>query len=363
MGKDFIINCDGGTPLFDLARTGCTEADAVRQLVLPVAGSGLTAIDLNIGTTGRHICRTRHGLEYSVEERGAAVRRTFEQHLCGMDAGAAARALDDQAARAEGQARVIRHYNRQPLDLLDIVSRHGHAHGLKVYAGVRLNHANSPDYMREVPGPDHCKGMRKDFRSRDFQDYLLGIYADLLERGLDGLTLDFERKAPFFPEGTPQDERFEATLRFVRAVRALGAGFVAARVSHQEEKGVPQGQDPVAWMMEGLLDAVIPATHNHEPDALDWGIGRFVEAARKSPRRCLVWPQVWPAAGKWTHPGYPDDYPGRWHPPEAIEARVGDLLAAGADGVYFFNFFPWPENGRVHQRSVAALHRLPGRLK
>ncbi len=359
---EFVINCDGCSPLYDLALTDCTEDDAVRQLVLPVAESKLTAIDLNIGTTGRHICRTRHGLEYALEERSVQGRRMIERHVqrAGIEGAESAQIIGARVKQVEGQVRVIRHYNRQPLDLLDIVIKHGHALGLKVYAGVRLNHANSPDYMRDVPGPDHYNGMRKDFRSQAFQDYLLGIYADLLQRGLDGLTLDFERKAPFFPKGTPQAERFEATRRFLYSVRGLNPGFVTARVSYQEAKGVPQGQDPVAWMHEGLLDAIIPATHNHEPDTLDWGIERFVAAAHRSPRTCRVWPQIWPTAEAWTHPGFPDDYPARWHPPEAIEARVRDLLAEGADGAYFFNFFPWPEHGEVVQRSVEALRRLPG---
>ncbi len=232
----------------------------------------------------------------------------------------------------------IRHYNRQQLDLLDIVIKHGHAYGFKVHAGVRLNHANSPAYMHEVPGPDHYNGMRKDFRNREFQRYLLDIYEDLTGRGLDGLTLDFERKAPFFPDSTPKKERFGACTALVRSVR---------------------GQEPIKWMQEGLLDAVIPATHNHEPDGLDWDIERFVEGACRSPRPCRIWPQIWPTVKSWTHPGFPDDTPGRWHSPDAVLERVHRLIEMGADGVYFFNFFPWPENGRVVQKSNEALKRLP----
>lgn len=356
---DYVINCDGGTPLHDLARTGRTEDDAARQLVRPVAETRLTAIDFNIGTTGRHNCRTRYGLEYGEEERSAGVRRQIERRCAGLPREETERRIEEWSGIQRGYVRTVKHYNRQERDLLDIVAKHAHASGLKVYAGVRLNHANSPLYMKGVPGPEHCRGMRKDFRSQEFQDYLLGIYADLLERGLDGLTLDFERKAPFFPDDAPQEDRFAACARFVRSVRALGAGFVAARVSFEESKGRPQGQAPVAWMEEGLLDAVVPATHNHEPDTLDWGVERFVAAAERSPRPCRVWPQIWPTAQHWTHPGFPDDCPERWHTPEAVERRAKALLDGGADGVYFFNFFPWPEAGNVVQRSVAAFGRLP----
>lgn len=34
-----------------------------------------------------------------------------------------------------------------------------------------------------------------------------------------------------------------------------------------------------------LLDAVIPATHNHEPDRLDWPVDHFTATARTAPRR------------------------------------------------------------------------------
>lgn len=359
--REYVINCDASSPLDDLARTDRTEADAVRHLVLPVAESGLTAIDWNVGTTGRHNCRTPHRLEYTDEERAFNVRATLQKRAEAADREVPD--LEERIAtwteRKHGYARTVRHYNAQERDLLDIVIHHGHLHGLKVFAGVRLNHANSPLFMREVPGPDHCDGMRKDFRSEQFHDYHLVIYESLLERGLDGLMLDFERKAPFFPDGTPQDERFDACRSFVRKVRALGPDFLAARVAYEEPKGALQGQDPLGWMEEGLLDAVIPATHNHEPDLLDWSIERFVDGAGRSPRDCLVWPQIWPTAEQWTHPGFPDDYPERWHSAEAVRGRVDDLLGQGADGVYFFNFYPWTEEGKIHQRSVQALMDLP----
>lgn len=36
-------------------------------------------------------------------------------------------------------------------------------------------------------------------------------------------------------------------------------GFtLLARVAYQPEKGQPQGQQPLHWIAEGLLDAVIP---------------------------------------------------------------------------------------------------------
>lgn len=359
---DYMINCDGYSPLHDLAMTAMTERDAVEQLILPIARTGLTGIDWTLLTTGRHNCRTPHDLTFSEDEQARMAEAYIRQRADAMSAGEREARRSQRVARVRAFARMIRHYNNQKHDLLDIVIREGRAHGLTIFAGVRLNHANDPAHMAEVPGPAHANGMRKDFRSEAFQNYLLRIYESLLERGLDGLTLDFERKAPFFPPDTPPDERFDACRSFVRKVRALDATVrLAARVAHDPEKGGAQGQAPLQWLREGLLDAVIPATHNHEPDDLSWGIAPYVEAVRASPRPCKLWPQIWPTAERWTHPGGPDDDPERWHTPEAALARVDDLRAQGADGVYFFNWFPWPEHGQTAQRTVAALDQLPQR--
>jgi len=107
---------------------------------------------------------------------------------------------------------------------------------------------------------------------------------------------------------------------------------VIARVAYQPEKGEPQGQQPLAWLEEGLLDAVIPATHNHEPDPFDWIPEAFFAAAKRSPRPCDVWPQLWPTPEPWNS-GH-----NQRHAPEAVQQRCAALRAAGADGAYFFNF-------------------------
>ncbi len=236
---------------------------------------------------------------------------------------------------------VIERYAEQPLDLLDIVVKHGHAHGMKVFGCVRLNHANWRAMLDGIPGRDFVNGMRKDFRDESFHRYLLEVYEDLLEKGVDGLTLDFERKAPFFPEDTPQRERFDACRAFVRGVRKLTGKPIAARVCHDAAKGEPQGQDPEGWLREGLLDAVIPATHNHEPDLMDWGGERFLRAAKESPRPCAVWPQIWPTPGPWV------EYRTRRNEPDQVVERARELFRDGANGVYYFNFCCyWPRLGR-----------------
>lgn len=315
-----IFNHDGFGLLADLAGTGCRPDDADRLLVAPLAAAGFTAIDWCICSTGIHNCRTRHGrgITRALLERSHADNPA----MWGEAAGSTIFPIGDVVAR----------YNARELDLLDCVIAAGHARGLQVYGNVRLNHACVPRWLEGLPGPCHADGLRKDFRDVAFHAYLLELFADLLAKGVDGISLDFERKAPFFPDGVPQDERIEACARFVRTVRALTDKPLIARVACQPGKGEPQGQQPLAWLAEGLLDAVLPATHNHEADPFDWIPEAFFAAARRSPRPCAVWPQLWPTPEPW-NAGH-----NRRHAPDAVRQRCDALRAAGADGVYFFNF-------------------------
>jgi hypothetical protein len=315
-----IFNHDGFGALAELAGTDSTPADADRVLVAPLAAAGFNAIDWCICSTGIHNCRTRHGR--GITRELLACSHTDNPAMWGEAAASTIFPIGD----------VVERYNAQDQDLLDCVVAAGHARGLRVYGNVRLNHACTPRWLAGVPGTSHASDMRKDFRDDAFQAYLLELYEDLLAKGVDGLSLDFERKAPFFPDGVPQGERSAACTRFLRAVRTLTAKPLIARVAYQPEKGEPQGQEPLAWMTEGLLDAVIPATHNHEPDPFDWLPEAFFAAAKRSPRPCAVWPQLWPTPEPWNN-GH-----NRRHVSEAVLQRCNALKAAGADGAYFFNF-------------------------
>lgn len=315
--RDIVFNHDGFGALAQLADTAMTEDDAASLLVRPLAQAGITAIDWSALSTAQHNCRTRHDLGYTA-------------------------AYDDRLMARE-VARVVQHYLAQPLDLLDIVVKHGHAAGLKVYAGLRLNHGQWQPLQRVPgrfqPGRENAKGHggKKDFRDEAFHRYLLEVLEDLLGHGVDGIVLDFERKAPFFPPDAPIGERQESCLHFLRQVRRLTDRAVAVRVAHDGAIGPTQGQDPQAWLAEGLLDAIVPAVHNHEPDLLDWPVDRFHAAARQSPRSTRIWPQLWPTPGQWK------DYPAVRHGDDALTERAKRLLDDGADGVYFFNFCcNWP---------------------
>jgi len=298
---DYIFNHDGGN-LWALAKTGMTEQDAADLLVRPLAESDITAIDWCIHSTAEHNCRTRHNsIVAPVDRQYAAI------------------------------AKIVEHYNAQPLDVLDIVVKHGHEHGMKVYGNVRLNHCMDPDRLASCPGLinfGYYNGIKKDFRSPAFHQYLCEVFEDLLEKNVDGISLDFERKAPFFPPGTEQDEKYDACYRFLQDIRQLTDKPVLVRVAYDRNKGACQGQDPLGWMDRGLVDVVIPATHNHEGDSLDWRFDAFLQAAKKSPRPCQIWPQIWPTGQAWRH-----ENQRVWHTslrPLSIEHKRSSLTVAMA---------------------------------
>ena len=322
----FVFNNDGFGPLYEMADMEMTDEDAVEMLVRPMAESDITILDWCILTTAEHNCRTRHNLVFD----GIGIDREFDARV----------------------GKVVQHYAARPLDLLDVIIKHGHAMGIQVYGNVRLNHTLKPERLADMPGPVnfcHYNSIKKDFRQLSFHRFLAEIFEDLLEKGVDGISLDFERKAPFYPPGTPEQERMEGCLRFLRRMRELTEKPIVARVAYEPEKGRLQGQDPCAWMAEGLIDAIVPGTHNHEPDSLDWDFDMFLEAARKSPRPCQVWPQIWP-----TGTGWEDNRVDQTHPPDAVVARAHDILARGADGVYFFNFCCYHGDGKLFRDKAQA---------
>lgn len=304
--SEFVFNHDGFGMLTELLETEMTEQDAVDILVKPLANSDISAIDWCILSTAEHNCRTRKGFAFD----GVGIGRPIDATI----------------------GKVVAHYNQQSLDLLDIIKKHGHQYGLKVYGNLRLNQFVNPDALSDCPGKSIVGKKRKDFSDPEFQDYLLKLCEDIIEKGVDGLSLDFERQAPFFPKGTPQTKRISACIKFLQCVRELTNKPIIVRVSCQSEKGLPQGQDPEKWIDEDLVDIVIPATHNHEPNGLDWSFDRFLSAAQRSPSNCRIWPQIWPASSPWIQGDL------ELHSPQDIYHRVADVLAAGAHGVYFFNF-------------------------
>lgn len=321
---DIAFNHDGFDLLRALVDTQQTIEDVDRIFVEPLARQAVTVIDWCIASTGVHNCRTR---------LGRPVDRAF------MTAAGATGLWGDRQEEFLGIADVIEHFNAEEKDLLDCVIEASHARNLRVFGSLRLNHGSSAEWMQGVPGiPHHHGGARRDFRDEAFHEYLFSLLEDILAKGVDGISLDFERKAPFFPEDTPIAERFAACRKFLQGARGLTDKPILARVSYQAQEGQPQGQKPIEWVSEGLLDVIVPATHNHNPDTLDWSVEPFVAAAASSPRPCAVWPQIWPTGEMWGV-----DAPR--HSTKAVQRRAVDLRAMGADGVYFFNFCCYgPEN-------------------
>ncbi len=325
----YVFNHDGFGKLAEIARPGLSaeqfvalqnpagedalmadwsDDDVVNVLIAPLRKAGMDAIDWCTLTSGQHNCRTRHGFGFIGDGLGREIDRL---------AGA-----------------VVRHFNGRESDLLDILAQRASALGLNVYANIRLNHAAlNAAALRRCPGRHF--GDKKDFRDPTYHAYLCELAEDFAAKGVAGISLDFERKAPFFPEDAPIPERVAACTRFLRQMRAVcGSLPILARVAHNENMGRAQGQAALDWIREGLVDVLIPATHNHEPDALDWGFEVFLREARQAGRGCEIWPQIWPTGARWTDRDEDD----HWHSAGALARRIAFIRAEGAQGVYFFNF-------------------------
>jgi len=316
-----MFNNDGYGCLRLIRDLPADEKAVDSHFVAPFDGSDVRIMDWTVFSTAEHNYRTAVGNPV-------------------IAAGESRLGRDDRAAQAD----CVQRYNANDKDLLDCMRDASRRHGMAFFVSLRLNHSSVMDGPLPCPGRDFGKGKgaRKDFTDDLFQHYLLALLEEIALRDPDGLTLDFERKAPFFPRSTSQTQRFEAADRFLHAARSLADRhsdrlgrplWLAARVANDPAKGEPQGQRPLRWIAEGLLDMVIPATHNHEPDALDWQPRAFLDARAASPRQCRVLPQIWPSPGpydNWTPQGR--------HAPDAVAQRARELIAMGADGVYLFNF-------------------------
>ncbi len=314
----FNHDCTG--LLLEVANAGMTE-EAVEQVFIDPLVGGVQVVDLCVGSAAVCKFRTRHGRSFTRDLMNRSIA-TWPQIIDpGMDAG-----------RLPICGDVVEHFLARSNDLIDVLLQAARRRGLRAFGGVRLNHSCAPVWMEGVPGRAIAQGMRRDFRDEAYQRFVLELIEDVLERDVAGLSLDFERKAPFFADDAPQAERFEACHRFLARVRALTDKPLLVRVAHDPTHGEPQGQQPERWMVDGLVDIVVPATHNHLPDTLDWRFDRFLEARSRSPRPVQVWPQIWPTDAPWIRRH------DRRHPPERVCQRVEQIRGMGADGVYFFNF-------------------------
>lgn len=190
-----------------------------------------------------------------------------------------------------------------------------------------------------------------DFSHEIVRCYKLAVIDEILDRyadTLDGLELDFLRHPVFFPDGAgPQ--RGHLITELVRHVRRrLDAMARTAARPHHLLVRVPTdletcrnvGLEVDRWIIEGLIDVVIPATHYFT--AYDMPITPLVDLAHDHDQ--LVFPSLYPRqVDAWPFADHgaacvPFSKHGPPITPRRMRGAAANYRAMGVDGFALFNF-------------------------
>ncbi|WP_176013168.1 hypothetical protein [Victivallis sp. Marseille-Q1083] len=261
-------------------------------------------------------------------------------------------------------------------DALQLAVEFCRANRLEIFVSMRVNDCHDQWYSHWLPGykrnhpellcgtpeapPPYGAWTAFDFARTPVRERFGNIIEELLSRyDVDGLELDFFRFPTFFKSvawgGIASDEERAAFTELMRRIRRDADRIGRARGKYQliairvpDSVGLcrEMGLDLERWLADGLVDILIPAA--------DWG--------RFSPLRESV-----ELAGKYRVKCYPsvdtswvksrDDF--NRNTIAAYTAQSAAALAAGADGVYYFNMFYVPQYFPSMRREWRELALLP----
>lgn len=237
-----------------------------------------------------------------------------------------------------------------------IIARARH-HGITPWISLRMNdvhHGADLDhpfhgqfwregrafYRRNVKRTDYF-AHALDYAHVEVRDYYRALIEETLERyDLDGLELDFLREPYCFSSGEEAAGRVIMTA-WLRDIRALVAAASAekgrtirlgVRVPSHPETAWGLGLDVVAWAEEGLVDMVTPGPR--------WATLEF-DLPLERWRALLGGAAVELAGGL---EGLYRPYPAAeaaFTDPEMVAGAAVNILSAGADACYLFNYFVW----------------------
>jgi len=230
--------------------------------------------------------------------------------------------------------------------------------GIEIFVSVRMNDTHDAfepelSYPLKVERPELLLGagldrslltldddaavMRQvwsglDYAHQEVRDHKGGYIERVCRQyDFDGLELDFGRCPPVFKLGE-EEKHTETMTGFVRGIRQtlekIGADrgrphLLTARVPDTPALARALGYDVERWLSEGLLDLLIA------------GVGTSCMA---SPHGELI--ELGHRHGVPVYPCIDTSYP-----LEGLRAVAGNFLAAGADGVYRFNYSPTEGGG------------------
>jgi len=230
--------------------------------------------------------------------------------------------------------------------------------GMEIFASLRMNDTHDAfapqlTYPLKVERPDLLLGagldeslmemgdnaaiMRAmwsglDYAHREVRDHMAGYIERVCRQyDFDGLELDFGRCPLVFKLGE-EEEHVDTLTDFVRGIRQtldkIGADrrapyLLTARAPDTPALARALGYDVERWLSEGLLDLLVAGGG---VSCMSCPHGEFVELGHRH--------------GVAVYPSIDTSYPR-----EGLRAVAGNFLAAGADGVYRFNYSPTEGGG------------------
>ena len=235
------------------------------------------------------------------------------------------------------------------IDVLGAVMRRAKQQGLEFVPSLRMNDTHflnkDPPLVHPLTGEFWMQnrdltidGGALDFTHQKVRDYRMGQINELIDSyAADGFEMDFSRQPIIFPKGSGQRKQNLVTEMVRKARQRLDQKgekdgkrrFLIVRVPHLLARCQDYGFDLGAWMKEGLVDYVVPAS----PDRyfqFDIPLAEFLVLAERTDSKCRV------VAG-------PDSYKAT---PAMYRAAIANYYTLGQQDTYLFNFF----TARAEQR-------------
>lgn len=225
--------------------------------------------------------------------------------------------LDRTAKRVTGadwnRASNMRKLVEEGNDPIDVMAKRCHEHGMPFLGSVRMNDTHHLHGYRHtqcvtrfiIEHPEWCicddtgkmiGGM--DYAVPEVRERRFAILKEQSERyEMDGLELDFMRRAPFFQPGREQKDAPLLT-EYARRVRRMldetacnkgrARPILGARVPTTVEACQAAGIELATWMADGLLDFACPS-HDGKPD-YNIPVDDFVKIAEGT--CCRIFPTI-----------------------------------------------------------------------
>jgi len=287
------------------------------------------------------------------------------------------------AGKWEALIRKIQDFHSRGLDYPKLALDFAREEGISPWLSVRMNDIHygaqpshpfhgtfiksHPEFMRRCAKENYFSHAL-DYGRTEVRARFSALIEELLERyDMDGLELDFMREPFLFSEGEEAKgmrtlnawlEHEIAPMVEKASTRAGRKVMLGARVPSSPDVASSLGLDVAGWLENGLFDFIAPsprwATIEFE---MPWESWLGLRPPRSETRlfagmEVLYGPH--PSAKK------------TQVSPSLLRGAASAALSSGADGIYFFNFFPgghpeWPEEEFVSTLKDAS--SLEGLLK